>query len=134
MSKQVTIEHAKKFDGQVLSDDEGWRNFKGECATGVQYVFYKAGNPLGRTFTWTKGEKVRDNNIATGTAIASFRDGSKKYQNDHAAIFIRQTSKGLEVYDQFNHPPKPWGKRTLPFGDNKDYSNNGDLFYVIETT
>jgi len=125
----VPLVHAELFKGKALSDDEGWNVNKGECATGVQYVFYKAGNPLGKTALWKQGKKVRGNNIPAGTAIASFRNG--KYSQDHAAILIRETKAGLEVWDQFNTPAKPWGKRTLYFSAKKDYSNNGDLFYVI---
>ena len=67
--------------------------------------------------------------VPPGTAIASFRNG--KYAQDHAAILIRETKDGLEVWDQFNLPRKPWGKRTLPFSNNNDRSNNGNMFYVI---
>lgn len=126
----VSLSHAAKFDGKVLSDKPGWKKNKGECATGVQYVFYEAGKPLGKTATWKQGPKVRGNKIPPGTAIASFRDG--KYANDHAAILISEESDGLWVWDQFKTPPKPWGKRFLKFTKNKnDLSNNGDLFYVI---
>jgi hypothetical protein len=126
----VPLEHAAKYDGKVLVDKPGWRENKGECATGVQYVFFTAGTPLGKVATWKQGIKVRGNNIPPGTAIASFRNG--KYADDHAAIFIRETKSGLEVWDQFRHPKKPWGKRVLPFSKDKDRSNNGDMFYVIE--
>jgi hypothetical protein len=132
MGKQVTIDHAKSFVGKLLSDDEGWRKHKGECASGVQYVFYKFGKPLGITANWRRGKKVRGKNIPAGTAIASFRGDSNRYQNDHAAILIKETAKGLEVYDQYNHPQKKWGPRLLPFREDEDYSNNGNLFYVIE--
>jgi hypothetical protein len=126
----VSLEHAAKFDGKVLVDKPGWRENKGECATGVQYVFFEAGKPLGKVATWKQGIKVRGNNIPPGTAIASFQNG--KYAEDHAAIFIRETKEGLEVWDQFKNPKKPWGKRVLYFSKNKDRSNNGDMFYVIE--
>jgi hypothetical protein len=125
----VSLSDAEKFDGKVLSDDEGWNKNKGECATGIQYVFYKAGTPLGLTSTWRQGIQVKGNKIPAGTAIATFKNG--KYANYHAAIFIRETKDGLEVWDQFNTPPKPWGKRTLYFKKNNDHSNNGNLFYVI---
>ena len=126
----VSLAHAAKFDGKVLIDKPGWRKNKGECATGVQYVFYEAGTPLGLTSTWKQGIKVRGNKVPPGTAIASFRNG--KFAQDHAAIFIRETADGLEVWDQFNHPSKPWGKRVLRFSKDNDRSNNGNLFYVIE--
>lgn len=125
----VSLTHAMSFNGKVLSDEEGWNANKGECATGVQYVFFKAGKPLGKTSTWRQGVPVKGNNIAPGTAIASFRNG--KYANDHAAILIRETADGLEVWDQFNHPAKAWGKRTLRFSKSGDRSNNGNLFFVI---
>jgi hypothetical protein len=125
----VTPIHAASFEGQVLSDDEGWNVNKGECATGVQYVFFKAGNPLGKTSTWKQGVQVKGNNVPPGTAIASFRNG--KYAQDHAAILIRETKEGLEVWDQYKHPAKPWSKRTLRFSNDNDRSNNGKLFYVI---
>lgn len=126
----VDLAHAATFDGQALADEPGWKVNKGECATGLQYVFYKAGKPLGKTATWKQGPKVRGNSIPPGTAIASFRNG--KYSNDHAAILIRETKDGLEVWDQFNNPPKPWGRRTLRFSKNKDRSNNGNMFFVIQ--
>jgi hypothetical protein len=126
----VDLLHATSFNGKVLSDEKGWKENKGQCASGIQYVFYKAGNPLGKTSTWKQGVKVRGNNVPAGTAIASFRNG--KYSDDHAAILIKETAIGLEVWDQYKTPPKPWGTRTLRFTkDKNDYSNNGDLFYVI---
>jgi hypothetical protein len=126
----VSLSHAAAFEGQVLADKPGWRRYKGECATGVQYVFYAAGTPLGRTSTWKQGIKVRGNKVPAGTAIASFRNG--RFAQDHAAIFVRETAEGLEVWDQFNHPSKPWGMRVLRFSKDNDRSNNGNLFYVIE--
>ena len=82
---------------------------------------------------WRKGKQVKGGSIAPGTAIASFREGAVKFANDHAAIFVEETAEGIVVYDQFNHPAKPWGKRTLRFDYPKnDYSNNGGLFYVID--
>lgn len=129
----VSLKEAEKYDKQILSDDDGWKDTKGECATGVQYVFSKAGKPIGKTSTWKQGAKVKGSSAKPGTAIASFRDG--KYQDDHAAILIKETADGLEVWDQFKNPSKPWGKRTLPFDYKGDspYSNDGDKFSIIET-
>ena len=125
----VSLLKCEEFQGQFLSDDPGWNKYKGECATGVQYVFYKAGNPLGRTSSWRQGTLVKGNKIPPGTAIASFRNN--RFSQDHAAILIRETPNGLLVWDQYNHPPKAWGRRTLYFRDNNDRSNNGNLFYTI---
>ena len=84
--------------------------------------------------------------ITLGTAIATFVD--KKYENttggrSHAAIFIRFTSNGIVVFDQWKgqvaaertieyrgadecKPPRP--------GDNRfcRWSNDADRFFVIE--
>ena len=89
----VSLAHAEKFDGQVLVDKPGWRRNKGECATGVQYVFYKAGKPLGLTSTWRQGIKVRGNKVPAGTATASFRNG--KFAQNHAALFIQKPREAL---------------------------------------
>lgn len=125
----VDLKYCAKYEGQVLSDDPGWKKYKGECATGVQYVFAKAGKPLGRTALWKEGVKVKGNNIKPGTAIASFRNG--KFRQDHAAILVKETKNGLIVWDQYKTPPKAWGKRTLYFKNNNDHSNNGNLFSTI---
>lgn len=125
----VKLLHCTKYEGQVLSDEPGWNAYKGECAAGVQYVFAKAGKPLGRTASWKEGVKVKGSSIEPGTAIASFRNG--KFRQDHAAIFIKETKQGLLVWDQYKNPPKAWGKRTLYFKNNSDRSNNGNLFSTI---
>jgi cell wall-associated NlpC family hydrolase len=123
----VDLAEAEKHKGDRLGEGK----LKGECATGVQYVFFTAGKPLGLTRTWRQGTKVRGNNIKPGTAIASFQNG--KYSNDHAAIFIEETKEGLWVWDQYNRPQKAWGKRLLSFNAKADdRSNNGNLFYTVE--
>ena len=123
----VDLSFAQKHNRKRLGSGAN----KGECATGVQVVFIEAGRPLGLTRTWKQGRKVRGNRIKRGTAIASFRNG--KFRNDHAAIFIEERKMGLWVWDQYNNPQKSWGKRMLYFDRSKhDYSNNGDLFYVIK--
>ena len=122
--KSVTLTHAAKYKGDVL----GYGRFKGECAAGVQQVFSEASKPLGLTRKWRPGVQVKGNNVAAGTAIASFKNG--RYWK-HAAVFIRETHTGLEVWDQW--AGQPWHKRTLRFnnGNTTDGSNNGNLFYVV---
>jgi hypothetical protein len=121
----VSLAHAAKYKGKLLGEGR----LKGQCATGVQVVFSFAGKPLGLTKTWKEGVRVKGNKIAPGTAIASFRNG--RYANDHAAILIRETRSGLEVWDQW--ASQPWHKRTLRFDykGGAPYSNDGDLFSVI---
>lgn len=97
----VDLKHAAKYDGETLSDDEGWKKFKGECAAGVQYVFSKGGKPIGKTATWKEGSKVKGSKSAGGTAIASFRDGKYKgafslSRLNHASI-TRQAAGGRQA-------------------------------------
>lgn len=116
-----------KYAGRSL----GLGKLKGECATGVQSALWLNGIKIGGTRNWKPGRKVKGNDVSPGTAIASFRDGV--YQNDHAAIFVKQDADGITVYDQYNKPPKPWGVRVLKFGTKRknDYSNDGEFFYTI---
>lgn len=128
---RVRLSHCRKYKGESLSDEPGWNKYKGECAAGVQYVFAKAKKPLGRTRTWREGAKVKGNkDIRPGTAIASFRNGT--YQNDHAAIFVKETREGLVVWDQWKGKKGGWSKRTLYFGSKRNPpSNDGDYFSTI---
>lgn len=126
---RAPLKEIAKFEGKSI----GYGRFNGECAAGVQWALRTNGVMIGLTKTWREGRKVRGNYIAPGTAIASFRDGV--YKNDHAAIFVSQDDDGIVVYDQFNRPKKPWGKRKLYFDTNRSRgrSNNGDYFYTIVT-
>src|SRR5712671_1879143 len=62
-----------------------------------------------QTSSWCKGPAVKGNvALASGTAIATFQDG--KYQNrtngdSHAAIYVRQDSIGIYVWDQWKGHP-----------------------------
>ena len=112
-----------------------WYLGSGECAAGVQWVFYYYYGDwkLGLTDTWNQGKKVfGDNSIEAGTAIASFNDNGE-YDCDfgcHAAIYISQDSNGIKVYDQWQE--KNWGERTLLTTASNPQSNQADRFYVIE--
>jgi hypothetical protein len=66
-----------------------------------------------------------------GTVIATF-NAAGTYEG-HAAIYVSQTSDGVNVYDQYVTPPSPKavGPRTLRWGAPGN-SNNGDKFYVVE--
>ncbi len=121
---KVSLPHVASFEGQVL----GPPPYQGECAAGVQVIFSRAGIILGLTRTWRPGVRVRGNNVPAGTAIASFQNN--RYWK-HAAILIRETSVGLDVWDQW--AGQPWHRRTLRFNDSDtaNGSNNGNLFYVI---
>jgi len=99
----------------------------GHC---VAFVKEYAG--LGPTSGWKRGKKVRGNEVARGTPIATF-DAAGAYTNvsgsSHAAIFWSQTSEGIVVYDQWKG--QPCHQRTLKFGATGTV-NNGDNFYIVD--
>lgn len=117
---------------------EGQSIGTGHC---VPYVQNASGAP--ETAQWTRGKKVRgDLTIAKGTAIATFGP-DKTYTNSldgtsHAAIYLRQDSKALYVYDQWINKDKskqPVHQRPIRFQGGKtgrDTVNDGDNYYVIE--
>lgn len=116
------------YAGKVVG--EGY--FKGQCAVFVQVA---AGAPL--TTLWTQGALVKGNlALATGTAIATFgADGKYTNMTDgtaHGAIYIRQDSVGIWVWDQWvGHPVS---ERCIRYqhGAAVAHVNDGDYFYVIE--
>lgn len=88
----------------------------GQCVTLVKKLTGAPPSSL-----WKQGAQVSSllkdgKTIAPGTAIATFVHG--RYPNythgTHAAIFIRATAGGIEVFDQWKGM-KP-GKRTIRFG------------------
>lgn len=118
-----------------------------ECALLVQKL---TGAPV--TSSWKRStKKVRGGSVTAGTAIATFKDDGTYDGNSgvcHAAIFLRETARGLDVWDQWRtgHIGQrkadgyKHGIRTCGFVDakgkkSKDYrrQNDGDEFYVIET-
>ena len=128
-------ELAKKNEWVSSGTDSGSR----ECAVAVKAL---TGAPA--TSLWRRGKKVKGNNsILQGTAIATFPDkGSdgKFHYKGHAAIFVKHTSDGIEVYDQWGGgavlpgqtlPGTPFHKRTIRYGGRR-VSNDAEEFYVIE--
>jgi hypothetical protein len=123
-------------------------NAKGnaECALLVQKL---TGAPV--TSTWKRGTKVRGGNVTAGTAIATFQDTGSYDGNSgvcHAAIFIKETATGLQVWDQWRNGHVGerkangyrHGIRICRFveaegkkSNNYRRQNDGDAFYVIET-
>ena len=100
----------------------------GQCVSFVKKVC----PTLPLTSNWSKGLHVRDNvAIAPGTVIATFNKAGK-YEG-HAAIYVSQTSLGINVYDQYVTPPSPKavGPRLLRWNA-RGNSNNGNNFYVVE--
>ncbi len=115
-------EHVAFHMGTAIGD--------GEC---VALVKHCAGAP--ETSKWKQGASVRGNvAIQSGTAIATFKDG--KYPNqrhgNHAAIYISQDAKGIQVYDQWSG--KGVHTRTIRWsgGGGEDPSDDGNAFSIIE--
>jgi hypothetical protein len=100
----------------------------GQCVSYVKTVCPS----LPATSYWKRGAAVKENKaLLPGTVIATF-NSSGKYEG-HAAIYVNQTSAGINVYDQWVTPPNPKavGPRLLRWGA-RGNSNNGDNFYVVE--
>lgn len=101
----------------------------GQC---VAFVQKSASAPS--TGLWKEGSKVKGTQIQKGTAIATFQGG--KYQNrtngdSHAAVYIRQDSIGIYVWDQWKGHPV--NTRCIRFKGGKGTPNNdGDAFSVID--
>ena len=115
-------ESPEQYAGEVVAN--------GQC---VRYVQVCANVP--HTSRWSPGVQVRDNDVAPGTAIATF-DSDGHYGNhtdgrSHAAIFIQQVEAGLLVWDQWvGHPV---AERVIRFrGGSGRRVNDGDQFCVIE--
>lgn len=103
-------------------------SYVGESRHCVAVVKYLAKAP--QTLQWRRGARVKGNaNIASGSAIATFRMGSNAYDG-HAAIYIRQDAFGIYVYDQWFD--QPLQIRRIDFRGYGYVSNDGDQFYVIE--
>ncbi len=116
----------QSYDGQTVGD--------GQC---VAFVEAAAGTPT--TAGWQRGQLVKGNAVATGTAIATFDpDGTYGNHTDgrsHAAIFVSEQPDGLLVWDQWVAQPvnHSVSQRTIHFRDGQGLAvNDGDQFYVIE--
>ena len=115
--KKIVDENKKRENGIFVGESH-------ECVAVVKY-FAKAP----QTIIWKKGAKVKgNNNIQPGTAIATFDKNGRYY--GHAAIYINQTTIGINVYDQWNR--RPLNDRVIEFKGMGYVSNDGDQFYVIE--
>ncbi|GAC1342954.1 MAG: hypothetical protein NVSMB18_17900 [Acetobacteraceae bacterium] len=106
----------------------------GQCVALVQ----SAQPSLGRTRTWSCGDKVQGNTtLAPGTPIATF-DRSQRYANatdgsSHAAIYLGQDAHGLQVMDQWAGSKA--SIRTILWNNPSGVAaNTGAAFHVIKTT
>ncbi|QGZ64369.1 BPSL0067 family protein [Paraburkholderia acidisoli] len=111
-------------------------DFCGQC---VSYVVQVCPTLPARTIDWKRGALVKGNAaIVPGTVIATFdapEDTTKTpVYRGHAAIYVRQTAAGIEVYDQFvsGATPSPVSLRTIYWNGGSYISNNANNFYVVE--
>ena len=101
------------------------------------------GAPLTRF--WTPGPPVKGStDLAVATAIASFdpdgRYGNHTDHRSHAAIYMGQDTRGIQVIDQWVDPRgrhEMAHVRTIFWGNQVSFghptnSNNGDMFNVVE--
>lgn len=110
------------------TDHKSHPDYCGQCVSFAKQVC----PTLPETGAWRKGKAVKDNaDVKAGTVIATFDDWG--CYSGHAAIFVRQDTTGIYVYDQWvtGKAPKAVGPRTLRWGAS-GISNNGDLFCVVE--
>jgi hypothetical protein len=126
VKSKITIEEMRKSYVQAgkMIDPNG--NGRNECVELVQEL-----TGVGATATWRRGDFIRDNlTIEPGTAIAIFSDegtyGSSVGR--HAAIYVGQNEKGIQVIDQWNGQAPI--ERTLRF-ENAKGVNNGNIYYSI---
>ena len=104
-----------------------------QCVALVQ-----ATNPsIGLTRTWKCGAAVRGNtDLAPGTAIATF-DGAARYANaldgsSHAAIYLGQNERGIQVMDQWAGSTA--AVRTIPWTNpSGKAANTGSAFHVVRS-
>lgn len=103
----------------------------GQCVALVQ-----AASPgLGHTRNWTCGEPVRGNtDLRPGTAIATF-NAADRYANatdgsSHAAIYLGQNERGIQVMDQWAGSTA--AVRTIPWTNPSGVpANTGTAFHVV---
>lgn len=103
----------------------------GQCV-----AFVREASKAPHTSAWRRGDLVKGNTaMANGTAIATF-DPTGHYGNhtdgtSHAAIYLRQDAKGLEVLDQWTHKTvQPVHQRVIHFGRELP-ADDGNAFFVI---
>lgn len=136
---------------KLAEQEDKWLNDARDPGSHECVAAVKALTNAPHTVAWRRGKKVRGNNIEPGTAIATFpitvdkkvkeiKNGKavwiikKEFRfKGHSAIFAGylQNGTGIEIYDQYPHPSKSFGKREIKFST-PGISNNADAFYVIE--
>lgn len=118
-------QNPEEYDGQVVG-------------TGHCVAFVEAASGAPNTGLWKQGKLVKgEPAIEPGTAIATF-SAAGEYTNSldgtsHAAVFVKQDTNGILVWDQWTG--QPVHQRWIRFQGNAPGVkpvNNGDFFCVIE--
>ncbi len=124
-------------DGQPVVTD--YAQYIGRSAGSGQCVaLVQAASPsIGPTRTWTCGAAVRGNtSLRPSTAIATF-DSSARYANatngsSHAAIYLGQNERGIQVMDQWAGSTA--AVRTIPWTNlSGKAANTGSAFHVVHS-
>lgn len=120
----------KSFKGYICEDAPVYINQvigNGEC---VDLVKLCSNAPITRL--WKPGDKVFGNDVPTGAAIATFRNG--KYPNKtgwHAAIYSHQDKNGIYAWDQWQG--KPVHLRYIQaHQSHKTAGNNASKYRIID--
>ena len=104
----------------------------GHCVRFCQIV----AKTLPHTSRWARGKKVRGGQVPPLAIVATFNTEGR-YANaidgtSHAAVFLHETSEGIEVWDQWQG--QPVHRRIIRFRDGASKPvNDGDRFYVVES-
>ncbi len=133
------------FYGQSLSAQFKWNaggntrvadtsgSYSGECVSFVKSLANTAVPPVSQ---WRKSTKVMGNNIAIGTAIATFRNGSTYVgtadprTTDHAGFFAGYVGNGFQIYDQNYVSPTLVGRHNI-FATGAGNSTDANMYYVL---
>jgi hypothetical protein len=105
----------------------------GQCVTFIHAVVV-----IPPSSEWTRGDQAALNiAMLPGTIIASF-DANGTYGNhmdgsSHAAVYLRQDTKGIWVLDQWKaNTVQPVHERIIRFRHGHGLAvNDGDAFYVV---
>lgn len=125
----VCEEKARNNDWVNKVPDQGSK----ECVASVKALC----NGIPQTTQWRRGKKVKGNSISPGTATFPRKVGDTFLFSGHAAIFVRDTGSGIEVYDQWkpstlNPAGKRFSKRVIRYKCSGHVSDDGEAFFVVE--
>ena len=135
-SAALAVAQAKTGAGFIAADYAqyiGRSVGSGQCVALVQ-----AANPgIGPTRSWQCGVPVQGNTeLRPGTIIATF-DSSDRYANaldgsSHAAIYLGQNERGIQVMDQW--AGNTAAARTIPWTNPSGIpANTGTAFHVVQS-